>query len=167
MFDIANLTTQKIDKNFLQKTATKAMEVLKQKNASLSLVLVGAGKIRQLNKTWRGRNRVTDVLAFPYKKQAFACLRRQACIPYKTCAPDAGKNNFILPKKFDNFLGEIFICLPQAKKQAKKLGHSLKNELTLLLTHGILHLVGYEDEGTEREREKMREMEQKIIDKLT
>lgn len=42
--------------------------------------------------------------------------------------------------------GEIIICLPQAKRQAKKFGHSLKDELVVLLIHGILHLVGYDDE---------------------
>ena len=42
--------------------------------------------------------------------------------------------------------GEIFICLPQAERQAKQLGHSLKKELAILLIHGILHLAGYDDE---------------------
>lgn len=42
--------------------------------------------------------------------------------------------------------GEIFICLPRARRQAKKLGHSLKKELAILLIHGILHLAGYDDE---------------------
>ncbi len=41
--------------------------------------------------------------------------------------------------------GEIFICLPQAKRQAKKLDHSLKKELAILLIHGILHLAGHDD----------------------
>ena len=41
--------------------------------------------------------------------------------------------------------GEIFICLPQAKRQAKKMGNILKKELAILLIHGILHLAGYDD----------------------
>jgi len=44
--------------------------------------------------------------------------------------------------------GEIFICLPQAKKQAKDLGHSLKQEIAILLIHGLLHLAGYNDESS-------------------
>ena len=156
MLDIANLTTQKIDKGFLQKAAVKALEALKQKNASVSLVLVGVGKIRQLNKTWRGRNRMTDVLAFAFNKHAFACT------------PEKKKESFgfAVPKEAQEFLGEIFICLPQAKKQAKEIGHSLKNELTLLLTHGILHLVGYEDEGARRQRDEMEAMQKRIVDNI-
>jgi len=50
--------------------------------------------------------------------------------------------------------GEIFICLPQAKKQAKQLGHSLNKELGILLIHGLLHIAGYDDE-TKKDYNKM------------
>ena len=50
--------------------------------------------------------------------------------------------------------GEIFICLPQAKRQAKQAKHSLKEELATLLIHGLLHLAGYRD-GTSNEWEQM------------
>lgn len=162
MIEINNLTTAEIDEKFLKRVAQKVLEVKRPAFANLptskagasageagdvSVVLAGPARIRALNKKYRGKNRVTDVLAFSGKEQK-------------------GTSKFITPKKFQKFLGEIFICLPQAKKQAKKLGHSLKHELTLLLVHGILHLVGYEDEGSENEREKMREMEEKIMKKL-
>jgi probable rRNA maturation factor len=61
--------------------------------------------------------------------------------------------------------GEIFICLPQAKRQAKKSKHSLKEELATLLIHGILHLAGYNDEETE-DRENMMKMQEKIVKKI-
>ena len=65
--------------------------------------------------------------------------------------------------------GEIFICLPQAKRQAKQLGHSLKKELAILLIHGILHLAGYDDE-TKKDYNKMvrkqEELWQKVIQLL-
>lgn len=62
--------------------------------------------------------------------------------------------------------GEIFICLPQAKKQAEQLGHSLKKELAILLIHGILHLAGYDDEtkiGYNKMVKKQEEIWQKLI----
>ena len=62
--------------------------------------------------------------------------------------------------------GEIFICLPQAKKQAKKLSHSLKQELATLLIHGILHLAGYNDE-TKIGYNKMVNKQEEIWQKLT
>jgi probable rRNA maturation factor len=50
--------------------------------------------------------------------------------------------------------GEVIICLNQAKRQAKELKHSLKEELGVLLLHGILHLKGYKDE-TKKDYNKM------------
>lgn len=61
--------------------------------------------------------------------------------------------------------GEIFICLPQAKKQAKQLGHSLKKELAILLIHGILHLAGYDDE-TKKDYNKIVKAQDDILLKL-
>lgn len=61
--------------------------------------------------------------------------------------------------------GEIIICLPQARKQAKELGHSLKKELAVLLIHGILHLAGYSDE-TSREYDIMKKEQDNILLKL-
>ena len=61
--------------------------------------------------------------------------------------------------------GEIFICLSQAKKQAKKLGHSLKEELAILLIHGILHLTGYKDK-TKKDLNKMLKKQREICQKI-
>lgn len=62
--------------------------------------------------------------------------------------------------------GEIFICLPQAKRQAKKLGHSLKKELGILLIHGLLHIAGYDDQtkkGYNKMANKQKELWEKAI----
>lgn len=58
--------------------------------------------------------------------------------------------------------GEVFICLPQAKRQAKQFGHSLKKELATLLIHGILHLAGYDDE-TKKDYNKMMKAQNEIL----
>ena len=63
-------------------------------------------------------------------------------------------------------LNEIFISLPVAKKQAKLLKTSLKVELTRLLTHGIVHLSGYDHEKSACEAERMFAVETKILDKI-
>lgn len=115
-------------KKFLEKIAEKTLKTLKIKIPEISIVIVGDAKIKALNKKYRKKNRVTDVLAFDY--------------------------------------GEIFICLPQAKKQAKQLNHSLKEELAILLIHGILHLSGYEDKtkmGYNKIVKKQEEIWQKVI----
>ena len=58
--------------------------------------------------------------------------------------------------------GEIFICLSQAKKQAKQAKHSLNEELATLLIHGILHLAGYRD-NTNKEYDKMTRIQKNIL----
>lgn len=61
--------------------------------------------------------------------------------------------------------GEIIICLDQARKQAKELGHSLKEELGVLLVHGILHLAGYYDE-TKKDFNKMLKKQKEVWQKI-
>lgn len=64
MIQINNLTTVQIDEEFLKRVAQKVLEGEKTKE-ELSIALVGQGRIRKLNKKYRKKNRVTDVLAFP------------------------------------------------------------------------------------------------------
>jgi len=126
--EINNLTKDRIDKKLLEKIAKKTLKSLKTKLAEISLVFVSDIRMKSLNRKYRGRNRVTDVLAFDY--------------------------------------GEIIVCLPQAKRQAKKIGHSLKKELAILLIHGILHLAGYSDEtkkGYNKMINKQKELWQKTM----
>ena len=138
MIEIRNLTRQPIKDDFLRRVAAEVLVILKR-NENLSVVLVGAGRMRQLNRQYRRQNRLTDVLAFA-----------------------AVENNFILPVVLKNNLGEIIICLPQAEKQARIFEQPIKKELTRLLIHGILHLVGYNDE-TEKDRKKMDKKQEEIL----
>jgi len=61
--------------------------------------------------------------------------------------------------------GEIILCLGQAKKQAKELEHSLKEELSILLIHGMLHLAGYKDE-TKKDFNKMLKKQKEVCQKI-
>jgi len=69
MIEINNLTTNPVDEEFLKKIAKKVLEeeleISKYRNIELSIALVGQGRIKELNKRYRGKNRTTDVLAFP------------------------------------------------------------------------------------------------------
>lgn len=79
MIEINNLTTVKIDKEFFKEITEKILEGEKKKEANLSIALVGQGRIRELNKRYRGKNRITDVLAFPNRElglgEIVICLR--------------------------------------------------------------------------------------------
>jgi rRNA maturation RNase YbeY len=139
MIEINNITTTVIDDEFLRKIAEKVLEEEKKKKIRLSIALVGQARMRKINKRYRGKNRVTDVLSFPSSK--------------------------ILMEKFKignikkiEGLGEIIICIREVKKNAKRIKSSFEKELAQVLIHGILHLLGYDHEKSEI---KAKEMERK------
>jgi len=78
MIEVNNLTTSPADEQFLKKIGEKVLREEKKED-DLSIVLLGQGKMRKLNKKYRGKNRVTDVLAFPNKElglgEIVICLR--------------------------------------------------------------------------------------------
>lgn len=116
-----------------------AREIKSAKNLEVSVAVVGDMAIKKLNKVYRGKDEITDVLSFDEMSSA---------IEKHFAAKD--------------FLGEIVICYQQAKRQAKKARHSLDDEMQLLLTHGFLHLLGYDHE-IKKEAQKMRLLEEKIV----
>lgn len=65
-----------------------------------------------------------------------------------------------------NFLGEIIICPDVAEKNAKKYGVSKKYEITKIFIHGILHLLGYDHEGSEKEAEIMEKKQEKYLSNI-
>ena len=161
VLEIHNFTQNEIGEKLFQRVAETALKVVGIKDKTeISLAIVGDGRMRKLNKMYRARNRVTDVLAFanksviPYLAKAFPRLKKGEDV------------KFIEPPDNIKRLGEIIICYPRAKKQAKRLGHSLEKELTVLLIHGILHLLGYKDEKGEKEAKEMKEMGEKILKKV-
>lgn len=84
-------------------------------------------EIHQLNREYRGVDRPTDVLSFSQQEGGFPSV-----------APD--------------LLGDVVISVDAAKKQAGEQGHSLEEELFILLAHGILHLLGYDHETSRKDR---------------
>jgi rRNA maturation RNase YbeY len=134
MIEINNLTTNPIDEEFLK----KVVKIVLEKETDLSIAFIGQGKMQKLNKIYRKKNRVTDVLAFPESK---VLLEK-----FKTG-----------PTRKTQGLGEIVICLREVKKNAKKFGETFEKELARVLIHGILHLLGYDHEQSEEEAKKMEE----------
>ncbi len=161
MLEIHNFTQNEIDENFFRKIAEKVLKTVNVKNdVEISLAIVGDGRMRRLNKMYRGKNRVTDVLSFsdksvlPYLAKAFPRLKKGKDLEFIQ-SPDRVKR-----------LGEIILCYPRAKKQAQRIGHSLEKELTVLLIHGILHLLDYDHEKEEESAKKMKKLEEEILAKI-
>lgn len=112
-------------------------------NFELTVLIVGDKEIRTLNKKYRHKNKVTDVLSFSQR----------------------GGGEIILPREKNPYLGDIIICYPQIKRQAAKFGHTIAQEFSLLLIHGFLHLWGYNDE-TKKDWLKMAKIQNKIFLKI-
>lgn len=106
-----------------------SVKQLRLNKLDLSVIFVSNKKIKQLNKLYRKKDEVTDVLSFFY-------------------GPETNE-------------GEIFICLPQAKRQAKFTRLSLKQELVQLLIHGFVHLAGY-DHKNRQDYKTMKKVEGEI-----
>ena len=100
-------------------------------NANVSINFVDENEIQRLNKTFRNIDRKTDVLSFPNLDKK----------PYQKL------KEFDSEKNIDDgqlFLGDIVICKPVAKAQAKEFGHSETREICYLALHSLLHLLGYD-----------------------
>jgi probable rRNA maturation factor len=96
----------------------------------LDVLIAGDGELRRLNRRFRGKDRATDVLSFPAEG---------------TARPEVA--------------GDIAISADQARRNAKRLGHSVSEELKVLLVHGVLHLAGYDHE---RDQGRMARKEERL-----
>ena len=112
----------------------------------ISFVFTDSETVQRLNRDYRGVDEPTDVLAFYMLSQKEA------------------DSSFVLPPDGITRLGEVIISYPQAVGQAKEQGHSVDEELALLIIHGILHLLGYDHEKPE-EAKRMREREKELLGK--
>lgn len=119
---------------FTEKAVETIPETLKK---SATVAFVSDRKIRELNKTFRGKNTATDVLSFPFEADEF--------------------------ESEESFLGDIIISLEQAARQADENNLDLETEIKQLILHGILHLCGYDHETDAGE---MNTRELKLRDKL-
>ena len=106
------------------------------KDSELSLILVDSEEIHQMNKDYRGKDYVTDVISFE---------------------ADDEEDEF--------YKGDIFLCIDKVYEQAEKYEHSNEREFAFLLVHGVLHLHGY-DHIEEDDEKVMFAKQDEILDKL-
>lgn len=130
----------------LSKRRTPAGAALRK--AELSILLTDDKRIRVLNRKWRSKDKATDVLSFP--QQGPADFRRLRLMDRK------GRLGAWE-------LGDVVVSVERAKAQAGENGRSLRGELDALLVHGILHLLGYDHELSEREAIRMRRWERSLL----
>ena len=124
-------TNWNVYENRFQEIFNKTRNVLKiDKDYEISIILVDAEEIHQINRDYRNIDRPTDVISFALK--------------------DSDETFFI--DEVDLELGDIFINVEAVVNQAKEYGHSECREISFLCTHGILHLLGYDHMNEEDEK---------------
>lgn len=122
----------------------------------LSVAFVGSQEMRRLNRTYHGEDRVTDVLAFGTEERRTQERRTRSIRKYSVL------QFFSSPSE----LGELVVCPDRVKRQAEQSGEPFRRELTRVLVHGTLHLLGY-DHATPREAERMFGMQERLVCRIT
>lgn len=124
--------------------------------AQVSLLITDNEEIHQMNLEHRQIDRPTDVLSFPmveYENPGdFEFLEESGDDCFE---PDSG----------ELMLGDIVISADKVAEQAEEYGHSVKREYAFLITHSMLHLMGY-DHMTEEEASEMERLQKEILDEL-
>lgn len=111
----------------VRERAEKMLAALELESAELSILLCDDPTIHALNRDFRHKDKPTDVLAFAMREGEGGDL--------------AG-----------GILGDVVISLDTARRQAAERGHAIASEITFLLAHGLLHLVGYDHRNDAEER---------------
>ncbi len=130
------LTRRKLRLASLRKLANRILQAIGESEALLSLEIVGDDRMRRLNRTFRRRDKTTDVLAFATREG---------------------------PGPPSALLGDVVISLPQAIRQAREHQRGIDHELAVLLIHGVLHLCGYDHERSEGEARRMARRERAVL----
>lgn len=121
----------------------KALKILKiDDNFIVEVQIVDNKTIKKLNKNYRNKNEVTDVLSFAFDERS--------------------EDEVAIISSMPRLLGVIIISGEKAIEQAKEYEHPLKREMKFLFIHGLLHLLGYDHEDEESEKE-MFQLQDQII----
>jgi len=142
--NIRNLTEIQVDKEIVKEISKKVLKQEK-KQGDVSIVFVSAKRIQEMNKRYRKEDKVTDVLCFSQNSMV--------------------SEFFNLPKACFE-LGEIIVCLTKIKENAKEFKSSFEKELKWVIIHGILHILGYDHEKSEKQAQRMREKEKYYLKNL-
>ncbi len=129
------------DYSYLDKVINKTLEMEGVSASNFSIVFIDDEKMHELNKTYRGIDRTTDVLSFAFEDNNKLCYNIRQ-------------------------LGEIFVSIPKMQAQASEYGHSETRELAFLVVHGLLHLLGYDHTKGEAEEKEMFEKQELVLNEF-
>jgi len=154
--DIANESGQEVDEAALAAMARYVLDELHiHPLAELSVLLVDEKVMADLHQRWMGEPGPADVLAFPMDE-----LRPPG--PPHSGGARGDRTGQDGQEASPALLGDVVLCPPVAAEQAKEAQHSVADELELLCTHGLLHLLGY-DHADDEERATMFSLQEQLL----
>jgi rRNA maturation RNase YbeY len=112
-------------------------------NSSVTIILCDDDIMRNVNRTYRRKDYITDVLSFAYLEEPLP-----------------------VPKRKLQCIGDIYISLARAKEQAVEYKVEFENEVIRLVVHALCHLIGYDHERSKKDAEKMHKKEDEVIMKV-
>jgi len=136
----------------LERLVRRTLQTVHVKQAVLlTVVISGDQTIQELNRRDRGQDKPTDVLSFPLLDEPLVQAPADWLwqVPAETEHAEAVRAStpiFVTPVELNTNLGDIIISWPTTRRQAEEAGQTIADELLFLLCHGILHLVGYDDQ---------------------
>jgi len=119
----------------LKPLARRILQLTGHENSELTIGLIGNAEMRRLNAKFRNKDYPTDVLSFPAEQNLPGAM---------------------------HLLGDVIISLDKARQQAKERSRSLQEEVVTLLIHGVVHLLGYDHERSEKDARIMGRFEKKV-----
>ncbi|ATZ18792.1 16S rRNA maturation RNase YbeY [Williamsoniiplasma somnilux] len=146
MIDIFFDNKAKVNMTKFQDLAIKVIEKgvselkLENQNIELSITFLNEAEALKMNKTYRNKNYIPDVISFPI---------------FLT--------NKEMKKIKSREIGDIFICFEEANKKAIKYMHTIEEEMCFLFAHGFLHLLGYDHEESKKREKEMFDLQEKIL----
>ena len=130
-----------VDRRKIGAAARRILKTLGYEGYELTVVLVGDREITRLNRQYFRRNRPTNVISFPLMDDSPISLRSR-------------------------ILGDVVISAETAQRDAGEAGEKAEEEILFLMIHGLLHLAGYDHEGSVAERRKMEAKEKEFFEGL-
>lgn len=140
-FEITDNFGYKEDYTYLNDVVLATLKKCDVKNGVCSIVFIDDEGMHKMNKEYRGIDRTTDVLSFAFEDN----------------------ETIKLPIRM---LGDIYVSIPKMKSQAVEYGHSEKRELSFLVCHGLLHLLGYDHTKSEEDEKIQFGLQDEILSSL-
>jgi len=131
----------KLDTTGIKSRTITVLKALELEKTELSILITNDAKIRELNYNYREQDKATDVLSFPQGEEA-------------------------IDEEGIRLLGDVVLSAETAKRQAKEHHLTLDQELMLLTIHGVLHLLGYDHELSQKDATIMKKKTKTLFQKL-